>query len=242
MIKGKQSNLPKISFVVFFRDVGIDLQNTLDAIRHACKSLKLVKYQIVVVDDGSKTDFNYMNITSDLIFIRHSENKGISAAIVSGLQKVENEWCLPVPGHNMFGPEAIANVIELCGHGDLVLGCRSNLARTRPPVKRLASRILRDVYRHLTFYFVGDVHGLLLARTSDFKRFLTHDSGHGNAIKVITGVLAEGGTLVQTLAPVQDGHSKRVSRKFSDLYPSLRATGSTLTALVQARRVYKALK
>lgn len=231
-------NLP-VSFIVFFRDVYQDLLETVEDIIATCRDLHLDDFEIILVDDGSSTDNQVLDRDYPGVKfkqIRHHTSKGISAAILTGVSLAENEWVLPIPGHAMYGKEALRNVLELIGHGDIILGNRTNLAKTRPILKKLASRILRDLYRHFFFYFVGDIHGVFLARRQHFVKYLTADSGHGNAIQVISNVIADGGKLIQTETPVKEGHRKRKSRKFSDLFPSYRAISSALRSLVLTYR------
>lgn len=230
-----------IAFIVFFRDVGADLQETIDSISLATEQFKTSRFELIIVDDGSKIEPLY-NVSNSRFFqvqhVRHAVSLGISEAINSGLTLSSSTWVLPIPGHAMYGDAALKNVINLCGKGDIVLGCRTNLASSRPFVKRLASRILRDLYRHLTFYYIGDIHGLFLARKTDFERYLQSAKGHGNAITVITNVVANGGLLVQTAAPVQEGHNYRSSKKMSDNLPSAKAIRTSVSALWEARRTY----
>lgn len=236
------TDVDSIAFIVFFRNVGEDLQETLDNILLACKSQENFRFELIVVDDGSDVETPYQLVDSnisDFHFVKHPKSLGISEAIKTGLSLSSSTWILPIPGHAMYGKVAIENILNLCGKGDIVLGCRTNLARSRPPIKRLASRVLRDLYRHLTFYYIGDIHGLFLARRTDFEKYLRKATGHGNAMAVITNVVANGGLLLQTAAPVQEGHNHRKSKKVSDNLPSLRAIRTSLTALWEARRTYK---
>lgn len=231
-----------IAFVVFFRDVGNDLQETLDCISFACNSFDNLTFELVIVDDGSKDECTYQvdkAIFSRVQAVRHPKSLGITSAIGTGVGLASSHWVLPIPGHAMFGATAIKNILKLCGQGDVIIGCRTNLAQSRPPLKRLASRILRDAYRHLTFYYIGDIHGLFLARKQDFDNFLSGARGHGGAILVITNVVASGGLLIQTAAPVQEGHNSRVSKRFRHNFPSIKAVMTAVSAILQARKIYK---
>jgi glycosyltransferase involved in cell wall biosynthesis len=201
-----------------------------------------LEIEIVVVDDGSHDKpieekiLEQINVVKVVFLVK---SLGVSGAILSALPFCKSDYILPIPGHNMFAENAIANVLALLGQGELVIGCRNNLASERPPIKKLASRVLRDIYRHLTFYYVGDIHGLILYRKSDLIEYLKPDGRHANAISVVTPVLARGGKLVQTVAPINQGHDERVSRKPIDSIPHPRNVIHVLNALRIARNVYK---
>ena len=231
-----------VSIIVFERNVGQDLFRTIATILRASESLPGLEFEIIVVDDGSDEKPAREKILKEknvLNFISLENSLGVSGAILSALPHCNSDFILPIPGHNMFAEEAIINVLDLMGRGDLVIGCRNNLASERPPIKKLASRILRDIYRHLTFYYVGDIHGLILYQKADLENYLELDGRHANAISVVTPVLARGGKLLQTVAPINHGHDDRISRRPIDSIPHPRNVKHVLTALRDARAIYK---
>jgi glycosyltransferase involved in cell wall biosynthesis len=232
----------KISVIIFERNVGSDLIRTINTVNNAAQRLSDLSYEIIVVDDGSSkkpiaSDIENVPYVSRLVFL--NDTVGISGAILEAVKVCKYENVLPVPGHNMFAEEAIVNVLKLVDQGEIVIGCRNNLAIERPPIKKLASRILRDVYRHLTFYYVGDIHGLILYKKQDLVEFLRPDGGHTNAISVVTPVLARGGRLIQTIAPINRGHDQRPSRRAIDSIPHPRNVLHVLGALKSARKIYR---
>jgi len=66
----------------------------------------------------------------------------------------------------------------------------------------------------------GDIHGLILYKKNDLEKYLTFDKQHTNAIRVVTPILSEGGLSVQTIAPINNGHDKRPSRKLWHSFPA----------------------
>jgi glycosyltransferase involved in cell wall biosynthesis len=237
-----ESKNKEISIVIFERNVGSDLIRTVDTIHRATQSVDGLIYEIIIVDDGSTVKpiisklIDKPNV-SEIIYLK--KTIGISGAILEALNRCKYENILPVPGHNMYAEEAIFNVMKLVNEGDVVIGCRNNLARERPPIKKLASRVLRDLYRHLTFYYVGDIHGLILYRKNDLNEHLNMEGRHTNAISVVTPVLAKGGRLIQTVAPINHGHDDRPSRRAIDSIPHPRNVIHVLSALVRARKIYR---
>ena len=232
----------EISIIIFEKNVGSDLIRTINTVNSAAQHVPDFSYEIIVVDDGSSkkpiaSEIKSLPSVSEVIFLDNTV--GISGAILEALKACKYENVLPVPGHNMFAKEAIINVSKLVNQGEIVIGCRNNLAIERPPIKKLASRILRDVYRHLTFYYVGDIHGLILFKKQDLVAYLRPDGRHTNAISVVTPVLAKGGRLIQTVAPINLGHDERPSRRAIDSIPHPRNVFHVIGALKHARKIYR---
>lgn len=232
----------EISVIIFERNVGSDLIRTINTVNNAAQSVPDLFYEIVVVDDGSSkkpiaSELKNLPSVKEIVFL--NSTIGISGAILEAVKLCKYENILPVPGHNMYAEEAIINVSKLVNQGDIVIGCRNNLAIERPPIKKLASRILRDVYRHLTFYYVGDIHGLILFKKQDLVDYLRPDGRHTNAISVVTPVLAKGGRLIQTVAPINLGHDERPSRRAIDSIPHPRNVFHVIGALKLARKIYR---
>ena len=95
-----------IAFIVFFRDVGADLQETIDCISLASERFKNYRFELIIVDDGSKiesvykiTDLRYSKVQ----YVRHPVSLGISEAIKTGLNLSSSTWILAMPGHAMYG-------------------------------------------------------------------------------------------------------------------------------------------
>lgn len=132
----------------------------------------------------------------------------------------------------MYDFRAIMNVLELIGTAPIVLGCRSNLSLERPLVKRVASRVMRDLYRHFFYYYVGDVHGLICYKKTDVQKYLQENDRHGQNIKLITHILSNGGLIVQTLAPIKTGHKNARNNNFRNRFPDPKNTIKVLLMLI----------
>ncbi len=229
----------RVSIVVFYKNVGMDLKGTVNEILTALKESGLTDYQVILIDDGSKDTFNENFIVPNekIIQVKLNKSLGIAGAILEGTKHALFEDILIVPGHNMYDSKAISNVLSLVGLGRVILGSRDNLQKERPFFKRLASRIMRDIYRHLFYYYVGDIHGLAIYKKADIERFLRPTDGHAQGIIIVTSVLNEGGLLIQTLAPIKLGHKIARSRKLSNNFPNAKQVYKIICKLVLLRRV-----
>ena len=231
-----------VSFLVFYKNTGIDLDSTIKTILLACEKLNFENFEIITIDDGSSPAYLHnVNVPKNIrtMHVRHEYSKGITASIIDGANLATFKYSLPTPGHDMFTQVSFENIIKLIGTSEIILGCRINLADSRPPVKRLASRVLRDLYRHLTFYYIGDIHGLFAYQTEDLIKYLEPHLGHANAVIAVTKIICSGGHLTQTFATVKSNHDDRPSRKLSDSIPSPTAVWTVIKSLFYVRRLVK---
>jgi hypothetical protein len=205
-----------VSIIIFFKNVASEvLESTIREVLTAVDNVD-VQAEIIIVNDGT-LNFNFNQAVlfeRDFKFVNLPKSIGISGAIFKGAKLAKYKKVLPIPGHDMFSHTAVSNVLNLTDKGRLILGCRSNLAKERPIMKKFASRILRDLYRHIAFYYIGDIHGLIMYEKQDLLNYLNQKGGHTNAIRVVTNVLVSGGLLVQTVAPIKEGHRKERNVNF----------------------------
>ncbi len=231
-----------ISFIVFYKDTKLDLDSTLLTIANTCQAMKFNNFEIITVDDGSTPAYKFLGHlpgNPELKHITHKKSTGIASAIYSGLKIAKFAYSLPTPGHDMFSEKSFANIIKLVGMADLILACRTNLSSTRPLMKKFASRILRDWYRHLCYYYIGDIHGLFLVRSDDFLKYINPKMGHSAFILVITQIIKDGGQLIQTTAQVKDNHNRRPSKKLREAIPSVKSIIKVIISLRQARKIVR---
>ena len=236
-------NDSQVSFVLFCKDVGTGAENTVREILKATSRLPQIVFEVIVVDDGSKSfNFDLENFDVAIKVVRLKKSKGISGAILEGTTHARYENLFPIPGHDMYDSNAIFNVLKLLGSAPIILGCRSNLNLERPFLKRIASRVMRDMYRHFFYYFVGDVHGLICYQKTDIEDYLEDFDGHGQNIRLITNVIANGGLIVQTIAPIKVGHKTGRNVNFRNRYPDPKNTLKVLLLLTKLKSLLNDLE
>lgn len=121
---------------------------------------------VVVVDDGSSDrTLERARESGDarITIVRHSRNRGVGAAIVSGAYRAFSagaDVVAVMAGDDQMDPSDLASVIEpvLTGGADYVKGNRFLHAERRnmPRLRRMAGRVLSVVTRLATGIRVGD--------------------------------------------------------------------------------------
>lgn len=112
MIKDLNKN-PKVSIIIPAYNIAPYLERCLESVR--CQTFK--NLQIIIIDDGS-TDQTGMIADSfaerDKRFhVIHKENRGVSAARKTGLEKAEGDYIGFVDGDDYIEPEMYEKLVEL---------------------------------------------------------------------------------------------------------------------------------
>jgi len=234
--------LKELTLLVFGRNCGTDFQRTIDTVQAVTKFYSEIKFQLVVVDDGS-TDSSQIVINREKFFavdeIVLPHSLGISGAINAGLPHVKCERMIWLPASNMYGVESICNLIDYSSGADLVIGFRSNLTKARPTIKLISSLLVRGFMHIFTFHFISDFKGCNLYYTEDVKRWLNPDRKHGGDLVLMTRILLQTERIVQVPTPINESHKNRPSKKLSDNWPSWKAIISAVRGIFASVRLYR---
>jgi glycosyltransferase involved in cell wall biosynthesis len=73
-----------------------------------------VRCEIIVVDDGSdeRIDMRAHPLQDRVSIIRHPENRGIAAALNTGIKAMTGEWFCWLPSDDLFAPEKVERQLE----------------------------------------------------------------------------------------------------------------------------------
>jgi len=88
----------------------------------------------ILVDDGS-TDGTWSAIESladslpNVVPLQHSKNRGLGAAIWTGMKNVSSTWCTWLPADGQIDPQAIGDMVRLAHEADIVLLMREEAKR-----------------------------------------------------------------------------------------------------------------
>jgi hypothetical protein len=232
----RNQTLKGVSIIIFEKDAGIDLGKTLESLNSTLKEFSNLKYELITVDDGSFKKPNESEIAQlNSKFIALEANIGISGAIKIGTREAKYSMTLPVPGTNMYSPEAYRNIFRnINSHYDFILGYRSNLRKERPLAKFLASKLLLYVFQISTSHYnIKDIHGLNCFNTNDILRYLPDSGKHGGQLMLLSRVMSRKINFIEVSAPILEGHKNRASASKKDSFPRIHSIFDVLYNLIQ---------
>lgn len=103
-----------------------------DPILRGCVSGRL---EWIWVDDGS-TDGTWSEMLDlahaipNVTPLQHKMNRGLGAAIWTGISQASAEWCTWMPADGQFDPQAFVEMLSLAGQADAVLMIRQESTRS----------------------------------------------------------------------------------------------------------------
>jgi len=117
------------------------LANTLSRLQSTFSKLKTLKYEIVVVNDGSKYD--YSSLASKRIrIINHRKNRGYGASLKTGISNSSYSWIGITDADGTYPVEEFPKLIRYVNSYDVVIGKRNR--KGIPLIRRFPKAVLRS--------------------------------------------------------------------------------------------------
>lgn len=113
----------KISIVIPAYNEEVGLRSALD---NLIKLELQNKYEIILVDDGSKDKTKDIIIEYPVTLYSHNVNKGYGAALKTGIRKAHGEKVIILDSDGQHDPKYIQNIVEMLDNHDMVIGERAS--------------------------------------------------------------------------------------------------------------------
>ena len=174
------------------------------------------KWEIIIVDDGSKDDTN--KIAQELVkkdnrirLIKHLPNRGYGAALKTGLENAKYEYIVFTDGDLQFDFSEVNKFVEKIKNADMVIGFR--MKRSDSPMRHLLM-ILHRIWVFMFFrFYVKDID-------CGFKMF-RHD-----AIQKIIPLRSEGAMITTEILAKAHAKKLKIAQVGVNHYPRKYGTAS----------------
>src|SRR5689334_20782757 len=114
---------------------------TVRRIRSAISKLPM-RFEIVVVDDGSTDGTSTAAKQAGAIVLSLAENRGYGSALKRGIAAGQSDYVVIIDADGTYPPERLVPMIELARTADMVVGDRGAAMRNVPLIRRPAKWIL----------------------------------------------------------------------------------------------------
>jgi glycosyltransferase involved in cell wall biosynthesis len=190
----------------------------------------LPDFELLLVDDGSadgtrEETQRLARLDPRVRALAHDQNRGMGAAIRTGLAEARFPWSMSVPGDGQFDPERVADFLPHRAGADLLLGRRTNRAETMR--RRFVSWVNRTLIRILFLVRVSDPAWVKMIRTDLARRCNLTSEGFFWETEILVRASRLGARLVEvptTCRPREHGVSTA---------STLRAVARTTLAMVR---------
>lgn len=138
-----------------------DVNIVKDTILKLQKSLgKKIKYSIIVVDDGSKPEYNLSDLKNNrqIKFLQHETNSGYGSALKTGIMAGKAPWIGIIDADNTYPAEDFSLLIVELDRVDMVVGTRTNDIREIPPLRRFPKSILNGMASYMAGVKIPDLN------------------------------------------------------------------------------------
>jgi glycosyltransferase involved in cell wall biosynthesis len=146
--------------------------DTVEEVRETLERLPL-RYEIVVVDDGSVDQTRREAKRSGARVIHSRTNGGYGSALKLGILHSDSEYVAILDADGTYPPEALIPMLYMASSADMVVGDRSGAMNNVPLIRRPAKRFLNALANFLARYKIPDLNsGLRVFKRDSLTRFI----------------------------------------------------------------------
>ncbi len=132
------------------------------------------KYEILVIDDGSKD--NTAQIAKDLgaRVIKHSINRGVGRARKTGIRNAKGEIIIMIDADGSYPVDVIPEMIKLLNTCDMVVGARTKESGSLPWLRKPSKWLLKKIAEIIASEKIPDLNsGLRAFRKKTAMKFMS---------------------------------------------------------------------
>jgi len=133
-----------------------------------------LKYELIVVDDGSTDDTSKQVISKEATLVSHHFNKGYGAALKTGIKHAKYNTIIITDADGTYPEESILKLIEYSEGYNMVVGARIGENINIPIIRKPAKWFINRLANYLTGIKIPDLNsGLRLIHKDSIKPFFS---------------------------------------------------------------------
>lgn len=127
-----------------------------------------VRYELIVVDDGSKDKTAEIAKAHHCRVIKQNRNLGYGASLKTGILNARYEQIVITDADGTYPPENIPEIVEKLQNADMVVGARISQNVNIPLIRRFPKWILKKLAGYITGETIPDLNSGLRAFRKQF--------------------------------------------------------------------------
>ena len=130
---------------------------TIDGIHTAMASTGL-KYELIVVDDGSTDNTATEASRAKAVVISHPRNAGYGAALKTGILKAQYDWIAIIDSDGTYPVDELPQLLSYIPHFDMVVGARTGKFYWNSTIKTAARWFFLWLSEFVTGKHIPDIN------------------------------------------------------------------------------------
>ena len=166
----RRRRVESLSVVIPAKNEAAGLPGLLGELRGVLEALEGLRYEVLLIDDGSSDNTPEVGRSAGARVISHPESLGNGAAVKRGIREAKMDWVLLLDGDGQHPPAAIDSMIDMADRYDMVVGSRSGSGGALH--RNLANRVYNGLASYVTNRPIPDLtSGYRLIRADVVKGF-----------------------------------------------------------------------
>jgi glycosyltransferase involved in cell wall biosynthesis len=130
------------------------------------------RYEIIVVDDGSRDDTSAQADSTGVLVLKRLQNRGYGAALKLGIRRARFDYILITDADGTYPVASIPALLARAESNAMVVGARTGKTVQIPFIRRPAKEFIRALASYLSGQHIPDINsGLRLMRKTLVQRY-----------------------------------------------------------------------
>ena len=214
-----KNNFSSISFVVPCYNEEDNISDVINEIESAINFFSNIVYEIIIIDDASNDNTlkiikEMQKMNKNIKIIQNKENKGLGGSIKKGLDNVQNDYVMYLPGDNCHSKTEIKKLLKVNSDFDILLSYYSN-TKTRNLFRRLFTYLYTPFLNLIFGLNLPYYNGIAIYKKKILDNFEIKTSSFTWQIELLVKMLKNNQTKLELISTILSDRNKGDSKAFN---------------------------
>ena len=214
-----KNNFSSISFIIPCYNEEDNISDVINEIESAINFFSNIVYEIIVIDDASNDNTlkiikEMQKMNKNIKIIQNKENKGLGGSIKKGLDNVQNDYVMYLPGDNCHSKTEIKKLLKVNSDFDILLSYYSN-TKTRNLFRRLFTYLYTPFLNLIFGLNLPYYNGIAIYKKKILDNFEIKTSSFTWQIELLVKMLKNNQTKLELISTILSDRNKGDSKAFN---------------------------